>query len=275
MVFNRSKLVEFSMVSVPANPGAHTLSAIKALQVTDVEWLRELRRQETVAGLKSIADYVAADDDLAKVLADVFCFEPLEDLTVPLGDGTVRAVTEWDPETSAKAFPNEHACRIRDPGDFQQDSFRRITRETDSGKEFAIIIGRLEGEETTTAQSFRYPIADWTEAEAKERCESADGILFEPAEPEDEEPETEGEHDEDEDDDEDKEALERLARLVAEEVARQLVPVRSQLNTVMQTLGDIRELLEEQANQLPPPDTEEPVAEADQRSADELAMAVS
>jgi hypothetical protein len=77
-------------------------------------------------------------------------------------------------------YPNEHACRVRSPGDFQGDSFRRISQ-----GDLDIIVGQLEGQEATTAQAFRYPIEDWTEAEARAHCEEQGG-RFEPAAPEEE-----------------------------------------------------------------------------------------
>ncbi len=69
-------------------------------------------------------------------------------------------------------YPNEHACRIRQPGEFEKDSFRRIKKDN-----LAIIIGRLEGEEDTTTQAFRYPKDDWTKAEAKAHCKEQDGAF--------------------------------------------------------------------------------------------------
>ena len=81
-------------------------------------------------------------------------------------------------------FPNEHACRIRDPGEFQADSFRRLEQEAD-GKPLGIIIGRLKGETTTTTQAFRYPRADWTEAQGRTHCTEHEGKMFEPATGED------------------------------------------------------------------------------------------
>ena len=77
-------------------------------------------------------------------------------------------------------FPNEHACRLRSPDDFQADSFRRIRREAD-GKPLDIILGRLKGQTTTTAQAFRYPKGAWEPGEARSHCEANDGKLFEPA----------------------------------------------------------------------------------------------
>jgi HK97 family phage prohead protease len=73
-----------------------------------------------------------------------------------------------------KPYPNEHACRLRDPGDFQEDSFRRTTREHE-GKKYAVIMGRLKGEETMTEQAYRYPTADWTADQARSHCRSHEG----------------------------------------------------------------------------------------------------
>ena len=62
-------------------------------------------------------------------------------------------------------FPNEHACRIRQPGLFESGSFRRIKQ----GK-LSILIARLKGQTTTTTQAFRYPIVDWMTNEARKHC---------------------------------------------------------------------------------------------------------
>ena len=72
-------------------------------------------------------------------------------------------------------YPNEHSCRLRDPGDFEKDSFRRITQ----GK-LVIIIAKLKGKDTTTAQAYRYPKDDWDQDEAKKHCKD-NGGSFEPA----------------------------------------------------------------------------------------------
>lgn len=74
-------------------------------------------------------------------------------------------------------FPNEHACRVKDPAGFQKGSFRRMKR----GK-LSIIIGRLKGKTTTTTQAFRYPIGTWTAAQARAHCQEQKGN-FEAAQP--------------------------------------------------------------------------------------------
>lgn len=74
----------------------------------------------------------------------------------------------------AKPYPNEHACRLREPGDFQPDSFRRVSREHE-GKTYGVIMGRLTGETTMTEQAYRYPTAGWSESQAKSHCKNHDG----------------------------------------------------------------------------------------------------
>jgi hypothetical protein len=76
-------------------------------------------------------------------------------------------------------YPQEHACRLRSPKDFQPDSFRRVTREH-KGKEYSIIMGRLKGQTTMTEQTYRYDKTKWTEDQAKAHCKEHEGT-FEPA----------------------------------------------------------------------------------------------
>lgn len=79
----------------------------------------------------------------------------------------------------AKPYPNEHACRLRQPSDFQADSFRRMTREHE-GKQYSVIMGKLKGEDALTEQAYRYPKDAWSVAAARSHCKSHDGG-FEPA----------------------------------------------------------------------------------------------
>lgn len=71
-------------------------------------------------------------------------------------------------------YPNEHACRLRDPGDFQADSFRRMKRKHD-GKTYSVIIGKLKGEDSTTEQAYRYAKDAWSASQARSHCNSHDG----------------------------------------------------------------------------------------------------
>lgn len=76
-------------------------------------------------------------------------------------------------------YPNEHAARVRNPEDFQADSFRRKNIETG----IDIIIGRLKGKTTTTTQAYRFKKDKFTVAEAKKWLKDHDVkyISFEPA----------------------------------------------------------------------------------------------
>lgn len=71
-------------------------------------------------------------------------------------------------------FPNEHACRLRSPGDFKPESFRRVSRKH-NGKKYSIIMGRLKGETTMTEQAYRYPKDTWDAGEARTHCKDHDG----------------------------------------------------------------------------------------------------
>ncbi len=77
-------------------------------------------------------------------------------------------------------FPNEHACRLRDPGGFIKGSFRRSSRKSE-GKKYGVIQGRLKGKTALTDQSFRYPKDIWSVSTARKHCKRHDGKLFEPA----------------------------------------------------------------------------------------------
>ena len=58
-------------------------------------------------------------------------------------------------------YPNFHAARMRDPGDFEQLKTKSIT------DGITIIVGKLKGEKTTTAQAYRFDKDKFTASEAK------------------------------------------------------------------------------------------------------------
>jgi hypothetical protein len=76
-------------------------------------------------------------------------------------------------------YPNWHAARVRDPSQFEKDSFR--TKAIAAG--VTIIMGRLKGESTMTTQTYRFDKDDFTVAEAKKWLKDNDVkyISFEPA----------------------------------------------------------------------------------------------
>ena len=73
-----------------------------------------------------------------------------------------------------KPYPNEHACRLRQPGDFQADSFKRIKRKHE-GKEYSVIVGKLKDDDALTEQAYRYADDVWTADEARSHCKTHEG----------------------------------------------------------------------------------------------------
>ena len=153
----KNELLEISAVAVPANPEA-LMTGQKSIKATEV---------------KNVANWVA------KKCQGKEC-ELLKN-SEPIADDLV-----------IKPFPNEHACRLRNPGDFKPGSFRSMTR-TSNGKKYRVIMGRLKGETTLTEQSYRYKKKIWTEDSARKHCKAHKGSRFEPAtgEKKDEAPENE------------------------------------------------------------------------------------
>jgi HK97 family phage prohead protease len=87
-----------------------------------------------------------------------------------------------EPPDHSKPFPNFHACRIREPDEF--DKFRTAA-ETIDDKPVEVLYGRETETGDWAIASYRLPLDDWTEAEARAFCTDHDGIKFEPATGED------------------------------------------------------------------------------------------
>lgn len=82
--------------------------------------------------------------------------------------------TETIKPDESRPYPQEHACRLRDPGDFTEGSFRRTTRKHD-GKEYGVIMGKLKGETAMTEQTYRYDKDVWSVDSARSHCSEHDG----------------------------------------------------------------------------------------------------
>ena len=72
-------------------------------------------------------------------------------------------------------LPNEYSCRLRQPTDFQANSFRRMTQKTKSGKTVGVIIAKPKGSDKTATQALRYPHSSWSEEEARADCKKNGG----------------------------------------------------------------------------------------------------
>ena len=133
------------------------------------------------------ADAVVYDRGGQKAIRRIMALDWVEVSSVIRGaspaTGTIAAKSaDMDPEE--KPYPNEHACRMREPGDFE--IFRNREEEA-AGKTIRVIYGQEMGTDEWDIQSYRMPISDWSEAEARGYCDDHDGIKFEPATGEDSE----------------------------------------------------------------------------------------
>lgn len=78
-------------------------------------------------------------------------------------------------------YPTEHAARIRQPGEFEQGSFRRVNNKYGPG--IHVIFGRLKGKTTMDVQAIRFAKAKWTaeRAQAWLKDNGYKPVSFEPA----------------------------------------------------------------------------------------------
>ena len=80
-----------------------------------------------------------------------------------------------DLEEIRKPYINEFSCRLQEPGQFQEESFRRMSRES-GGKRLDVIVARPKGSTKTKEQAYRYPLdAGWTKASAQAHCSRHQG----------------------------------------------------------------------------------------------------
>lgn len=169
-------------------------------------------------------------------------------------------------ELEQKPYENEHSCRLKNPDDFQDDSFKRMKREHE-GKEYSVIMGKLDGEDTMTDQAFRYDKNVWDEGSAKTHCQDHTGT-FEPAKKENPKEETKEETKEVEEAieskeeeksgqiEEKKEAIivtEKAGRVISTKNEKKLRQADSLLNEV---LAELEEEPEEDPNSSTPPKEE-------------------
>lgn len=121
--------------------------------------------------VKGGTDYDKADNgDTVRNLRELRLWE-FSLVTLGMNEeAQVTALKEQEP-TEAKPAPevteNTIRIRVREPSDFQEDSFRTITiGDEDDG--IQAVIGRLDGETSTTVQAFVFDKEKFTVAEAQE-----------------------------------------------------------------------------------------------------------
>ncbi|MEM3642130.1 MAG: DUF2213 domain-containing protein, partial [Candidatus Bathyarchaeia archaeon] len=84
----------------------------------------------------------------------------------------------------ADPYPNEHACRLKDP---ETLNIVGSGERRHNGKTYRVIFGKPKDkpEAGSVEQAYRYPVKTWNENEARKHCEQHDG-KFEVAEPKEE-----------------------------------------------------------------------------------------
>lgn len=136
--YTKQELLELSFVPVPANP-------------------------EAIVALKGMHDKRFAPVALDKLYPQV-------------DEEVKEEVVEIKEDEVLKPFPNEHACRLKNPDAFEGASFRRMKRKH-NGKEYGVIMGKIKGEDTMTDQSFRYGKDVWEASEASAHCKAHKGTF--------------------------------------------------------------------------------------------------
>ena len=131
------------------------------------------------------------------------------------------------PPEHSKPFPNFHACRIREPEEF--DRFRTAD-ETIDDKPVVVLYGRETETEDWDIASYHLPVDEWTEDEARAFYKDRDGIKFEPATGEDEDvPDDEPDGEPDDDDATDDAASRTAPRAALDTALRTLRLQRTKL----------------------------------------------
>jgi hypothetical protein len=186
----RFKILETSLVSVPSNEDAviTAFSRGKLFHPLVKAWAASLRKQlpVTVSVPATVpGGHKGGPIEIRLTLPDPKPANGDGHKCGCGGQGGAAAQGEGGDKNPAfeglKPYPNEHACRLRDPKDFKPKSFRRVTRKSD-GKTYSIIMGKLkDGDGSMVEQAYRYPKDEWTPAEAKKHCKDHDGGTFEPA----------------------------------------------------------------------------------------------
>ena len=100
------------------------------------------------------------------------------------GCSQVLLLVKGEDETYAQAwiskpYPNEHACRLRQPTEADKDGkWARMERDH-NGKKYSVIMMPVDGKQAE--QAYRYPKDKWSEADARKHCEAHKGVSFEAA----------------------------------------------------------------------------------------------
>ena len=153
--------LEHSACSIPANPEALS------------NCLKSIERNRLVSAF--------GRDDLDRMRAEKMLDDQLLDIFASvLGTQKTYSIPKKAKEIVFKPYPNEHSARVRDPKDFDKDSFRR--KNVEDGID--IIIGKLiDGDDKMITQAYRFASDEYTATQAKKWLDDhdIDYTDFEPA----------------------------------------------------------------------------------------------
>lgn len=133
--------------------------------------------------------YDAVDTDMSRVVKDgdemtvrnlraVKLYE-ISPVLFGMNEATVTVSAKMESKPEAEVTENTIRIRVRDPNDFQEDSFKTIDIDEEQG--IQAVIGRLIGETTTTIQTYIFDKEKWTVSRAQawvEEHEKASTISF-------------------------------------------------------------------------------------------------
>jgi hypothetical protein len=165
--FTKWELLEYSAVPIPSCPEALTLAQSKGMVSEAMAKGFDTNDSTVELGgpgpIGPKAEPGPQDELYAKE-------------TPPKGYETTKefygATEELPVDEVLRPYPNEHACRLKDPSKF--DKFRRGKRDHE-GKSYSIIFGHPKDGGGWEEQAYRYAKDTWTAAEAGKHCRSHDG----------------------------------------------------------------------------------------------------
>jgi HK97 family phage prohead protease len=163
---------------------------IKGKLNLDVQKAKEVysnMKQKIVRGLSIGYDTMKHSwDDMVRILQEVKLWE-ISPVTFPMHtDALITGV-----KMEGKPYPHEHSARIKDPNLFDQKTFRRKPDGTIYGKikvpaTMGVIWAKLkehnDPDDNPIPQALRFPVKDWTAAEAKKWL-SDNNVKYEKFEP--------------------------------------------------------------------------------------------
>lgn len=172
--FTDVELLEISQVCIPSNRDA--IQGLRSKAAADPVVTALMDAAEKAEGLlPAVAKSPTKTTEAAAPVVTGIPETKSPATAAPAPQAATVSAGEWT-DIVGKPYTNEHACRLRQPGDFEEDSFRRMTREHE-GKKYACVMGRLKGEKTMTEQAYRYDKDVWEMAQARAHCKAADGTF--------------------------------------------------------------------------------------------------